>query len=412
MSQTALTVPVHSLAEEISSELEVRELEGITSLAHTERGIFQDNPERWEYYAACETTPPPGFKLSALAVYDQNGLAAAAPVFRVTYALDMPLQGRWRPLGEWLARTFPRIANIPVIGLGSPLADACHIRFAQHLSPAERKRATAHLIRQLEVIAAREHIDIIAIKDLETRDRDLLEGTIAEAGFTTTSALPIAVLDLSRFKSVDDYLASLSAATRKDIRRKLKCPTTIRCEIRHDIAGIEQEIVSLYDETRGQSGVDYGDFEKLSPAYFRAVLDKLQPNAHVMLYWLDSRLIGFNLVLLDRHRMIDKFIGLRYPVACEHSLYVRSWMENVRYCLAHGISVLQTGQTAYTTKVRYGSRLDPRWICFKHRRPFWNWVFAKAAPMVAFDKMDPELASLAKRQKGRGAQPTASDTHP
>jgi hypothetical protein len=73
---------------------------------------------------------------------------------------------------------------------------------------------------------------------------------------------------------------------------------------------------------------------------------------------------------------------------------------------------MQTGQTAYTTKVRYGSRLDPRWICFKHRRPFWNWVFAKAAPLVAFDKMDPELAVLAKRQKGREARATASDARP
>ena len=110
--------------------------------------------------------------------------------------------------------------------------------------------------------------------------------------------------------------------------------------------------------------------------------------------------------------MIDKFIGMRYPVAREHNLYVRSWMENVRYCLAHGIGQMQTGQTAYTSKVRFGSRLDPRWIYFKHRRPFWNWVFAKAAPMLAFDKMDPELAALAERQRCRDARTTTADARP
>ena len=117
-----------------------------------------------------------------------------------------------------------------------------------------------------------------------------------------------------------------------------------------------------------------------------------------MLYWLGEELLGFNLLLIGRDRVIDKFIGMRYPKAREHNLYAFSWMSNVRFCLSRGIPLMQTGQTAYASKLRFGSRLDKTWVYFKHRSRFANVLFRTIGPHLAFDKMDPDLAALAKKQ--------------
>ncbi len=367
--------------------------------------LFPGEAEGWDYYDACESSPPPAFTFTAIGVYANEALVAAAPVFRLTYRLDTPLQGDWRALGDWLARTFPRYVKLPLMGLGSPLADRCHIGFASHLDTQQRQTAARALLAGLEAYATREGVEILALKDIADRDIAATDAALEAAHFTRVGSLPVAVLDLTPFKSEDAYLASLSAATRKDIRRKLKGAGAIRVEERRDISDVEAQIVALYDSTRGQSGFDYGDFEKLSPQYFRDVVANLGNRAVTMLYWLGDDLIGFNLLFIEpgfvgRGRMIDKFIGMRYPVARDHNLYVLSWMTNVRYCLAHDIALMQTGQTAYSSKLRFGSRLDKLWLAFRHRRPFWNWVFARGGRLMAFDKMDPDLQALAKKQGG------------
>lgn len=387
--------PVHS-----AGELIVRTLPGVRAVPRAAwDALFPGEAEGWAYYAACEASPPPAFTFEAIGVYRGDALVAAAPIFRLVYRLDTPLQGRWRKLGDWLARMFPRYVKLPVMGLGSPLADRCHVGFTAELDAAQRAEAATALLAGLEARAAREDVDILALKDVADRDLPLLDAALAAARFTRVGSLPVAVLDLTPLKTEEEYLASLSAATRKDIRRKLKAASRVRVEERRDIADVEARIVELYDSTRGQSGFDYGDFEKLSPQYFREVVESLGDRAVTFLYWLDDRLIGFNLCFVEEGRMIDKFIGMEYPVAREHNLYVLSWMTNVRYCLRHGIALMQTGQTAYSSKLRFGSRLDKLWLAYRHRRPFWNWVFARGGTLMAFDRMDPDLAAVARKAR-------------
>ena len=62
--------------------------------------------------------------------------------------------------------------------------------------------------------------------------------------------------------------------------------------------------------------------------------------------------------------------------------------------------LLPAVEIVVAAKLRFGSRLDKLWLAYRHRRPFWNWVFAKSGQMMAFDKMDPDLQALAKRSKG------------
>jgi Peptidogalycan biosysnthesis/recognition len=358
--------------------------------------LFPGEAEGWDYYRAVESAPPPGFAFEAISVWNRDRMLAAAPVFRVTYRLDTPLQGSWRPVGDWLNRKVPRLVGVPVMGLGSPLADRCHLGFDPGLSPAERGAAMRTLLAGLDHHAASERVPLLAIKDLADRETGPLDPAIAEAGFSRIASLPVCVLDLP-FKTEAEYVQSLSANNRSTLRRKLKSAGIVEVETVHRIDGLENEIFELYEETRKNSRFDYGDFEQLSPAYFRNVMNALGDRAACILCRVDGKLLAVKLMFIEKDRIIDKFWGMRYPVGREHNLFFVAWMEGVRFALKNGATKFQSGQTAYAQKVKLGSHLDQLWVYFRHRGRVTNRVFRTFAPLIAFDKMDPELQEIRKR---------------
>lgn len=358
--------------------------------------LFPEDAEGWSYYAACEEAPPPGFRFHALTVEHRGKVIAAAPVFHVTYRLDTPLQGAWRPFGDWLSRTVPRLVSLPVMGLGSPLADRCHLGFDQALSDTERVRAAKALLDGLDTYAGADGVPLLAIKDLAGQEAALMHEPLLSEGYSRIAGLPVAVLDLP-FKSEQEYIASLSANNRSTLRRKLKGAGNVRVELVRSIAGLEDKIFALYESTRTNSRFDYGDFEQLSPEYFRLTMQGLEARGACILCWVDDELLAFKLLFIEKHRVIDKFFGMRYPAGRQHNLFFVSWMRAIQFCIEHGITTYQSGQTAYEQKVRLGSRLDNLWVYFRHRGRVSNRIFKTFAPLVAFDRMDPELALIRKR---------------
>jgi hypothetical protein len=354
---------------------------------------FPGEAENHTYYLACETAARQagtGLVMGAACVEDATGVLAVVPFFVLDYRLDTPLQGRLRALGDFLFARAPCLVSLKVLCAGSPYAERCHLGLVPELGEESRLAACQALRDALARQAAVERAQLVAWKDLAPADAEVFGDVVAKDGFVRLGSLPVAVLDLP-FADEAAYLATLSSATRKDIRRKLAKAGDIRVEMRHSIAGLEGEIAALYEQTRVQSGLDYGDLEVLPPDYFANVSGALGERALFALYWVGTTLAAFNLLLLERDRVIDKFLGMRYPLARERNLYVVSWMTNVRYCLAHGITRLQSGQTAYASKLRFGSRLVPSAIFFRHRQPVFNWALRSLSPLLAFDRLDPDL---------------------
>jgi hypothetical protein len=98
-------------------------------------------------------------------------------------------------------------------------------------------------------------------------------------------------------------------------------------------------------------------------------------SAQVMLCGVDGELISFNIVLIEPDRMLAKYIGMRYPQAREYNLYFVNWMSLVRLCIERGIPWLQSGQTSYRLKARFGCTLKRSWIYFKYRNALINPLF-------------------------------------
>ena len=117
--------------------------------------------------------------------------------------------------------------------------------------------------------------------------------------------------------------------------------------------------------------------------------------------------LAFKLMFIEKDRVIDKFWGMRYPIGRDYNLFFLAWMEGIRFTIEHGAIRFQSGQTAYAQKVKLGSGLDKLWVYFRHRGRFTNRLFRTFAPLIAFDKMDPELAEIRQREKEKAKEGTA-----
>lgn len=355
--------------------------------------LFPDELEDWSYYRAVEDSGLADFSWLYFGVRDADGLLrAAVPAFVTDYRLDTTLSGALKRLADWLTRHFPHLLRQKMLSLGSPVSEVCHLGFAPGTTTDEQRRLLGEILARAETFAQETLVRMIAVKDASAA-QDALWAAVAKAhGLRRQPGLPTAFIDM-HFASVDDYLGSLSRATRKDIRRKLKDASGLRTQWRDSIDGIEDEVMRLYKSTHANAQFS---FEELTPAYFRGVLREMGGRARCATYWLGEQLVAFNLVLHDGKRLIDKFLGMDYAVAREYNLYFYTWIENVRRCIELNVGIYQSGQGLHALKRRLGSRLSANWLWYRHRNRMIDAIFALVERMARLDRQDPELAALTR----------------
>lgn len=340
--------------------------------------------EDWDYHRAVEEAGLPGFTWRYFAVMEGAALLAVVPAFLTSYRLDTTLQGGAKRLTDRLVRRFPNALSIRLACLGSPVTETCRVGFAPHVAEPDKPALLAMVIETLRAFAREQRIGLLAVKD--ARDEDAALWQPALAGFARMAGLPSAALPVP-FASFDDYLRSLSAGTRKDMRRKLRSESAIRIESRAAVDDVMDRMMALYEETVARSDLQ---FERLPAAYFTNVLKRMPGRARCVLYWRDAELLAFNLVLESPERLIDKFIGTG-AAARAHNIYFLSWMENIRRCIAGGVPVYESGQAGYAVKVRLGSTLSLNWNYFRHLNPAVNVALRLVARLVRLDRFDPEI---------------------
>jgi predicted N-acyltransferase len=150
------------------------------------------------------------------------------------------------------------------------------------------------------------------------------------------------------FRTLDEYLAARSPSRRKDLRRKLR----VRRELdivavstgsaMFDDPDVRKELYGLYLNVYAQSA---NQFDLLTPGFFRAVLGDTDSGGIVFIYHHRGEMVGFNLCFVCGDKLIDKYIGLRYPKARDLNLYVISWMHNLEFALSLGLNFYVAGWT-------------------------------------------------------------------
>jgi hypothetical protein len=329
--------------------------------------LFPGEIEDWSYYRATERASLAGFDWLYFGVRVEGELRAAVPAFVTDYRLDTTLDGTLRRVVGALARAVPTLLRPRMLALGSPVAETCHAGFAPGANAAECRRLFECILDGCEAQAALHKAQLFAVKDASDAQATLWDETLRARGMRRQPGLATATLRLP-YASVDEYLASLGRATRKDLRRKLRARETLRVEWRRNLDGVRESAMRLYRDTLARADMA---LEELTPAFFDHVLAELGERAWCVCYWRGDALVAFNLVLRDDQRLIDKYIGMDYACARELNLYYVSWMENVRYAIEHGISIYQSGQGLPDEKLRMGSTLVANDLWYRHRN---RWI--------------------------------------
>lgn len=342
--------------------------------------LFPGEIEDYDYLAAVEAARLEGFAWRYALVEDDGQLLAAAPGFITEYALDTTLDnGAGKRIAAALRGMLPSLMTLRLACLGSPCTETAQIGWASHVvAPGERDALTMALVAAFERAARRAGCGLTAVKDIPG---PLAKGWARALGSARYGAMPgLALADLSvDFVDLDAYLARLSAATRKDMRRKLRGAGAVRVEVRRDLDGLEDQVMALYAETRARGDLQ---FETLTAAYFTGVLQRMGDRAACVLYFVGDVLLAANLVLMSDGVLLDKFFCMSAK-GRDHNLYFLSWFTNLQLCLDQGLTRYQCGQAAYANKLRLGSRLTATTLHFRHRNPLLNQILRGLAPLLA-----------------------------
>ena len=355
--------------------------------------MLPEEPENWEQYCSLEKVSPQGFELGALAAFDAEKIVAAAPLFRFNYRIDTSLQGSGQRLTNAIYARWPRLLSFPVVGIGSPMSDNCAIGFSPRLSERGRLQAFEGLLMHLAAEAQANRTAVSVIKSLTSAQ--VLEEPLVRYGYRGMRSLPVVMLDL-RSASLDEYLNSLPQKTGSYLRRKMRSIDQVRIEYRSHLSGLEERIRELFEYTLSQSGVHYHDFENLHPDYFRRIVEDAGGSARLMLCWRGEELLSFQIFLAGESRVLACHIGMKYPEARHLNLYFINWLKLIEFAIEHRIPCVDMGATTYTTKLLFGGYLDARLLYFRFRNSLCNSLLSPLAPLLDFERNDPELQKLAR----------------
>ena len=178
-----------------------------------------------------------------------------------------------------------------------------------------------------------------------------------DAGFVMVDGQALAYVPID-FSDTDIYLARLTASRRKDIRRKLRSRAGL--EIASLATGsacfydeaVMAEFQALFEQVYAQSEIH---FDHPQPAYFARLLREAGSGGIVFTYRREGRLIGWNLCYEIDGKLVDKYVGFRYPDARENNLYALSWMHNLDYAVQQGLTHYIAGWTDPEVKARLGA---------------------------------------------------------
>lgn len=358
----------------------LRTLRDVSSLSWNT--CFLGEAENYDYLSAIEEAGIKGFSWTYVTAWDRGVLVAAMPAFLTDYALDTTLQGVGKKITATIASAFPNLLRLKMACLGSPCTEAGIAGFHPRVNAADKPVILRAMALEFERYACAQGCKLISIKDVPEPMQPMWRPAIQALKCASLPGLPTAYLDID-FASIDEYMAQLSSATRKDMRRKLKAADAVEIRTTASLEDVLPQVMALYHDTRNRSE---WQFEELTEDYFRGILANMAGQSFCTLYHVQGELLAANLLVQDAHTLIDKFFCMNSEAGRKYNLYFLSWFTNIRFCLEHGITRYQSGQAYYENKLRLGSKLTRNQMYFKHRNAFAQGILKLAAPALSADE--------------------------
>ncbi len=361
--------------------------------------VFPSIAEGYNFFQTIDQTLRQQFKTFYIAIYEQERPVCIAPCFIAEYPLETTIEGPLKNFILKIRKIFPHLFNLHVLVCGSP---ACEGRIG--IKSDDREAVTECLIDAMRGQAKKERIGIVAFKDF-AREFSVIFPVLRRRGFHEIESYPAVELPI-RFKSFEDYLSSLSRATRKDLKRKfarVKGHAAITLEVTNSLGEDLDYAYELYLSTLNKSEVR---FEILSKEFFRDISRYMPQETRYFLWKINGRLVAFNLCLVADGVLVDEYLGMDYTFAYDYHLYYVTFRDILTWSIANGITRYESGALSYDPKKRLDFTFVEQFIYVQHTKRFFNFLLGFLCAALKPDNYDPLLKAIKKPAKNGTKQLT------
>ncbi len=315
-----------------------------------------------------------GFNLRSIVVSKDNAPILLLPLFETRFDLSTFVEGWIKQSLKVAGRLFPSLFQPRILGVGLLVGESSEIGIDPQIDAGTLESAFKMAFDALQRLAAELKSDIVALYNFSHYSGLPAEvlNTFHRAKCQSCARMPI------DFKNLEEFLARLSRAARKDLRRKMRAAPEVRVIRTRNISPFLDRIYNLYRATVERSPMAFGAHNRL---FFEKICERV-PGAEYTLYFVREELAAFNLLVVKQEAMVDKNFCMDYELGRKYNLYVLSWLENIRTCVERGIPLYDAGQGVEKTKAHLGAALIPMYLLFKHRQPVIH-RFLVASPSVS-----------------------------
>jgi predicted N-acyltransferase len=337
------------------------------------------------YYEIVERTLQCGFEHHYLLIQDDAGeVRAIQPVFFVRQNLVEGVRGRIRSIVNTIRKIFPRFLTMRVLMVG------CAAGTGDLGTCKEDELFVAKALQSsLRIYARRNKASLVVFKDFPANYRAPLE-VLYSGGYVRIPSMPMTRLSL-HYKNWDEYFATLSKATRKDLRRKFRKAErapTLEMEVVTDVTPCIDEIYPLYLAVHERSALK---FETLTKEYFRAVGQQMPEKTRFFIWRQNSKIVAFSFCLVCGDAIYDECIGLDYDVALDLHLYFYTLREIISWALEHTLKYYYSNPLNYEPKLHLDCELVWLDLYVMHTNRLLNPIFRRLIKYLGPTRHDPVL---------------------
>lgn len=353
--------------------------------------IFPSTLESYGLFKTLDESNFGQFTFYYIMVYDRKTPVGATACFLTNYSLDTSIRGPLKRITNSIKKRMPNIFGIKALVCGSPVGEG-RIGIAGNTDGV-----ISAIFLRMEQIAKKNRAAVVAFKDFDKTYTEILD-PLQKDGFSKLDSLPVAELDV-HFKDFEEYLKTLSGATRYDLRRKFKkvdnhvpidleTVDTLEDGALRDAYRLYLDIVAKHDMV----------FELLPVDFFRNISKNMPDNTKFFLWRIDGKLVAFLFCLVSEDLLIDCYVGFDYSVAYKHHLYFIKFRDILNWCIKHGIKKYEMGTTGYEPKKRLNFDFAHLYIYVKLRNRMLRPIFNLICRFLEFENFDPYLR-MVKEEK-------------
>lgn len=304
--------------------------------------------------------------------------------FNLLTTLDLPVKKRIESaLGFQM---WGRLLHLDTCFIGTTVTE---------YTPLAKSFQVMDLAKQLKAIAKNYSLTIIKDLPLEsplvsTHENEYSQQLIKEAekiGFLSVEGQALAYVPID-FQDREDYLSRLSKSRRKNLKRKLRSLDELRVDVldtgsdKFKNKTFRDYLYTLFLKVYNQSEVH---FDLLTSDFFDEILQDGHNGGKVFLYWKDEVLVGYNICFEYDGNLVDKYIGLNYPLAIDYNLYFISWFVNLDYAKQHNLKFYIAGWTDPEVKAQLGAKFTFTRHLVWIRQPILRFVLGKLRHLFEAD---------------------------